>query len=345
MTDPHVSTDLERVEVLPATRDHDLSQETIDRIVRSVPESTRRVYEGDLRRYTGWCATTNRTPIPGTAQTMAEYARHLADADKAVSTIHRALAAIAYGHRIAGHDAPDRRFARQVIRDHAGQLADAGRSTRKAPPVTVNALRAMVEVLDPTTLIGHRDRAVIVTGFALGARRSEIAALDIADVTEHAEGVQVVIRRSKTDKLSEGRRVALPYGSHPATCPVRTLQGWIGTLAEQGHTDGPLFLRADRHGHLGGTTAGRGSADGRITGETVATIVRRTAKRAGLDAGQAFTGHSLRRGFATAAYGAPDADVLRIARHGGWKDGSATLLGYIEEVDRWKRNPLVGIGL
>jgi hypothetical protein len=37
--------------------------------------------------------------------------------------------------------------------------------------------------------------------------------------------------------------------------------------------------------------------------------------------------------------------VLRIARVGGWKDGSATLLGYIDDVDRWQANPLAGVGL
>jgi len=338
-------TDLTPVDRAPATRDHELSQETVDRIIRSVPASTRRTYEGDYRRYAEWCAQIGRTPIPGTSQTMAEYATHLANQNRAVSTIHRALAAIAYAHRIAQHDAPDRRFARQVIRDHASQLADAGRTIRKAPPVTVTALRAMVETLNPDKLTGRRDRAVIVVGFALGARRSEIAGLNITDLAEHPDGVQVTIRRSKTDKNSQGRKVALPYGSHPATCPVRALRDWTELLAQHGRTDGPLFVRVDRHGRLGHVATGRGSADGRITGETVAAIVRQAAHEAGLDAGQAFTGHSLRRGFATAAYSAPDADVLRIARHGGWKDGSATLLGYIEEVDRWKRNPLVGIGL
>jgi site-specific recombinase XerD len=338
-------TDLTPVDRAPAAHDHDLSPEAIERIIRSVPESTRRTYEGDFKRYTEWCAKAGRTPIRATSQTMAEYANHLAGQGKAISTIHRALASIAYAHRIAGHDAPDRRFARQVIRDHAAQLADQGRAVRKAAPVTVTALRAMVETLDPDTLAGRRDRAIIVAGFALGARRSEIAGLDIIDTAEHPEGVGVTIRRSKTDKLSQGRQVALPYGSHPATCPVRALRDWTELLARHGRTTGPLFVRIDRYGRLGHVATGRGSADGRITGETVANIVRRAAERAGLDAGQAFSGHSLRRGFATAAYSAPDADVLRIARHGGWKDGSATLLGYIEEVDRWKRNPLVGIGL
>jgi len=113
------------------------------------------------------------------------------------------------------------------------------------------------------------------------------------------------------------------------------IEAWLSLLAHHGCTAGPLFVRIDRHG--------RGAADGRITGQAVALIVRRAAHAAGLQA-TAWSGHSLRRGFATETYRA-GADPLRIARHRGWKDGSSTLLGYVEEVDRWHANPLVGVGL
>ncbi|MFD4977099.1 hypothetical protein [Streptomyces sp. NPDC058424] len=53
-------------------------------------------------------------------------------------------------------------------------------------------------------------------------------------------------------------------------------------------------------------------------------------------------GHSLRRGFATAARRAGHT-LERIGRHGGWADGSRALLGYMEEGDRWERNPVAGL--
>ncbi len=55
-----------------------------------------------------------------------------------------------------------------------------------------------------------------------------------------------------------------------------------------------------------------------------------------------WTGHSLRRGFATAARRAGH-DLERIGRHGGWADGSRALLGYLEEADRWEQNPVAGL--
>ena len=156
--------------------------------------------------------------------------------------------------------------------------------------------------------------------------------------------MQVEVRTSKTDRDSRGRTAALPYGAHSVTCPVRTAQAWLAALADHDRSSGPLFVRIDRHGGLGRTPTGRGSADGRLTGQAVALIVARTATAAGLDPKAAWSGHSLRRGFATETY-RTGADPLRIARAGGWKDGSATLLGYIDDVDRWQANPLAGVGL
>ncbi|CAL9326133.1 hypothetical protein [Streptomyces sp. SudanB182_2057] len=57
-----------------------------------------------------------------------------------------------------------------------------------------------------------------------------------------------------------------------------------------------------------------------------------------------WSGHCLRRGFATAARAAGH-DPLEIARAGGWADGSRDLARYMDDVDRVKNSPLVGIGL
>ncbi|MFE4425341.1 hypothetical protein [Streptomyces sp. NPDC056817] len=58
-----------------------------------------------------------------------------------------------------------------------------------------------------------------------------------------------------------------------------------------------------------------------------------------------WSGHSLRRGFATAAKQA-DADLIETGRHGGWVDGSKSLAVYFEQAGMWdETNPLYGIGL
>ncbi|MGC5033794.1 site-specific integrase [Micromonospora sp. DT229] len=333
-----------------------------------MPESTRRAYTGDLRRFLTWCTDQQLLDVPPDASSdvdelaatlhvllagrsdlhlvVTEYVNTLADAGRAPATIERALAAIAAAHRAAGAGPLPTEGPRAVLRSYRRDRATNGTGVRvrKATPVTITALRAMVTVLDRSTPAGIRDTALLVLGFALGARRSELAALDVADLTFTPEGLQVAVRTAKTDHDSVGRTAALPWGTHPHTCPVRTTQAWLTTLADHGRTSGPLLVRIDRHGRLGRVPTGRGSADGRLTGQAIALIVARTAAGAGLDHHSAWSGHSLRRGFATETYRA-GADPLRIARAGGWKDGSTTLYGYIEDINRWQANPLTGVGL
>jgi hypothetical protein len=85
-----------------------------------------------------------------------------------------------------------------------------------------------------------------------------------------------------------------------------------------------------------------GDPTGRLTPEAAADVVERLALAAGLSG--AWSGHSLRRGFATAAREAGH-NPLEIARVGGWVDGSRALNRYFEPVDRVRNSPLIGIGL
>jgi site-specific recombinase XerD len=361
------------VETAAAVTYVDLSDSTRARLRAARPDSTRRAYRSDLRRFLDWCTGHGLIPAglmpshatrmgdigdehlaaaltvllrntAGLAPVVAEYVNVLADAGKAPATIERAIAAISTAHRSTGAGRLDTEPAQAVLTAYKRERATGGHRARKAAPATVTALRAMVAALDASTAAGLRDRAILLLGFAMGARRSELAGLDIADLTEAAEGLEVLVRVSKTDHESAGRTVAVVYGSNPATCPVRAVQAWLAALAEAGRTEGPLFLRIDRHRQLGRAPSGRGAADGRITGQGVAMVVRRAALAAGLDPAALWSGHSLRRGFATEARRAGH-DQVRIGRQGGWVDGSRALSGYFEQADRWTDNPLVGIGL
>jgi site-specific recombinase XerD len=322
--------------------DDRLNDSTIRRIVEATPASTRRAYGDDwAKRFVPWCADNDRDPLPASPQAIADYLDHLCGEGKAPSTLERALSSILSAHSSAGHSRPDLKLAREVIRAYRRERADAGIGLRKAEPVTTDGLKAMTATLDLDSPKGLRDRALILLGFALGSRRSEVAAFDLGDLKKVAKGYDVTIRKSKTDRNSIGRTVGVHYGKHPETCPVRCLNAW---LAARGAALGPLFLRVDQHGNIGAGVAGSSARDGRLTGQAVAIVVNRTALAAGLDATTAWSGHSLRRGFATETY-RTGAAPLRIARRGGWKDGSKTLLGYIEDVDRWADNPLANVDI
>lgn len=72
-------------------------------------------------------------------------------------------------------------------------------------PATADVLMQMV-ALCPDNMIGRRDRALLALGFAGAFRRSELCALEVADLVEVADGLRVVIRKSKTDQEGQGGR-------------------------------------------------------------------------------------------------------------------------------------------
>jgi integrase len=114
----------------------------------------------------------------------------------------------------------------------------------------------------------------------------------------------VTLRRSKTDQDGQGRKIGIPYGANPQTCPVRVLQTWV----ERSNTiTGPLFRSINRHGRL---------QSSRLAGIDVARIVKKLATRAGLDA-ELYAGHSLRAGHATSAAiaGASERSIMNQTGH------------------------------
>src|SRR6185295_17201361 len=129
---------------------------------------------------------------------------------------------------------------------------------------------------------------LILIGFAGAFRRSELVALTVADVQFTHDGLVVRLHHSKTDQEGVGATKGIPYGSTPATCPVRTLRAWLDAA---GIAEGPIFRPINRWGQLGPRA---------LSGHAVAAIVKQLAAHAGYDPA-AFSGHSLRAGLATAA--------------------------------------------
>jgi site-specific recombinase XerD len=188
--------------------------------------------------------------------------------------------------------------------------------------LSTDQLRAMVGAL-PTNPRGLRDRALLLIGFAGGFRRRELAALDLASITDTEDGLKVLIRRSKTDQEGEGRTIGIPYGSDPRTCPVRAYRAWIKA---SGITEGPVF----RHFH------NRKMGDRAISAQVVALVVKRAAERADIDATE-LAGHSLRSGMATVAArnGASERSIMKQTGHRSVQ----MVRRYIREGELFSDNP------
>ena len=148
---------------------------------------------------------------------------------------------------------------------------------------------------------GKRDRALLTLGFAGAFRRSELVALEVADLALEPDGLRIQIRHSKTDQEGQGHEIATPRGE--TLRPVAAVQAWFAAAKI---SDGPVFRSINRHGRMSGV----------LTAQSVALIVKFYPDAAGLDP-RAFAGHSLRAGFLTSAAEA-GADVLRmmeVSRH------------------------------
>ncbi|MDY8111139.1 site-specific integrase [Fulvimarina sp. 2208YS6-2-32] len=278
--------------------------------------NTTRAYASDFRDFAEWCARNEVSPLPANFGTVAAFLAYSADRGLKASTVSRKASAIRFAHRAKGFPSPTESAEVEVtlrgIRRHLGTAAK-----QKAPAIATNI--AVMLSRAPNNAHGKRDRALIALGFAGAFRRSELVALNVADLTFTDEGVDVMVRRSKTDQEGEGFVKSIPAGN--AIKPVLLLREWIESAGiESGH----VFRRVRRGGAVGAES---------LTPQSVALIVKRYAEVSGLDPA-AFAGHSLRAGFVTSAAEA-GADINRIMDQSGHRD-PRTVRTYIRRANRYR---------
>jgi integrase len=204
---------------------------------------------------------------------------------KRASTLARRLAAIGYFHRLANEPSP---VGDETIK---ATLSGIRRSIGAAPvrkkAATSDIVLSMAGTVGGESLRQLRDKAILLVGFASAMRRSELVALNVADLEWTSEGVMIHIRRSKTDQEGLGQSVAVPRGA--TACPVAALRAWI----EAGIVEGAVFRRIWNKRNQRVT-------DQRLHGRAIAVIVKKGAARLGFDA-STFGAHSLRSGLVTSA--------------------------------------------
>src|SRR5262249_52155145 len=139
--------------------------------------NTRRAYRADFAHFENWCRSRGRTALLATEETLVLYFSDLASTHK-VSSLARRVSPISPAHLAAGVDSPTRT---PVIRTLlAGIRRVKGSAAAVKQPVLADDLRRLVQSL-PTNLLGLRDRALLLLGFAGAFRRSELVSLDHSD--------------------------------------------------------------------------------------------------------------------------------------------------------------------
>lgn len=117
--------------------------------------------------------------------------------------------------------------------------------------MTGGVLTKLLQVCAGERSVDLRDRALLLTAFASGGRRSEVAALGVEDLFDEepvrADPIDAAsppclsirLGRTKTTTCNEDERVVL-IGR-----PVVALKGW---LEHAGISEGPVFRRIDQWG-------------------------------------------------------------------------------------------------
>lgn len=217
------------------------------------------------------------------------------------ASIQTYLAGLKHGYEECGHNLDTRhpkiRAAMSGIRRTLGK-----KQTQKLALKT-DAIKKIISSIDQNSLIGLRDRAMILLGFAGAFRRSELVAIDVEDCIFDTHGLSVYIRKSKTDQEGEGRIIDIPFASSDEFCAVRTLRRWI---ALAGISEGPIFVQVHKGGQINRV---------RICDHTVARVLKKRSEPFGFSADIA--GHSLRAGHVTSAItkGTPETWIMRQTGH------------------------------
>jgi hypothetical protein len=195
------------------------------------------------------------------------------------------------------------------VRGAAGRRRD-GRSLRRRPG-------------------GRKKAATIARRLAAIAEAHKAAGHPSPTADAVVKTVWSGVRRTHgTAQEGEGRKVGIPYGSNPTTCPVRAVRAWLEAAAV---TDGPLFRRVDRHGRR---------LPDRLGDRAVALAVKRAATPASLEPAR-YAGHSLRAGLATAASNVPERVIALQTGH----RSMTVLRRYIRQGSLFTENAAAAVGL
>ncbi|MYA33874.1 MAG: tyrosine-type recombinase/integrase [Gemmatimonadales bacterium] len=244
----------------------------------SLSGNTVRALRGDLERFAAWCEERDVSPLPALAGTVVAYVEAMSG-ECAPATVRRRISSIAAVHRAAGEPSPlehaEVRRALQRMRRRKGSRQ------AQVEGLTWALRQRLIEAAGDRT-IDIRNRAMLAVAYDAMLRRSELVALQVADVkVDRGGSASLLVRRAKNDPEGGGAVLYLHGDS------VRLLREW---LARSGVRGGPLFRSMRKDGCVGGA----------LHPGQVPRIYKAMAKRAGLSAEvvDRLSGHSPRVGAA-----------------------------------------------
>lgn len=286
----------------------------------ALAENTYRSYRADMQHFKAAGGT-----IPCTAVQLAEYlASHAATL--AVATLQHRIIAIHRAHLDVGQPSPA--LDPLVKRTMQGIRRTRGTAQRRVKALVKDDIIELVLTAEKQRpMKAARDIALILVGFAGAFRRSELVSILREDIAEFDHGLEIHIRRTKTQQEA-GHTVFIPCAKS-SRCPVKALKHW---LDQSGIESGAVFRRINRHDGLMG--------EAQLTAQSVALMLKAIVTRArDSDMAKSVAGHSLRAGYCTEAAiaGVPTHVIMEQTGH----RSNATLAKYIRPLARRKTPSLL----
>ena len=124
---------------------------------------------------------------------------------------HDALASISKAHQAAGFENSPASTKHFVVGEVLkGARRTLGVAQKCKDPLLLNDICRLLAAC-PKNLLGLRDRALILIGFAGAFRRSELCAMTVSDLCFSDSGLVINVPRSKADQEQAGEKVAIPF--------------------------------------------------------------------------------------------------------------------------------------
>lgn len=255
-------------------------------------------YSSDWKIFSIWCKEQNISIQNIDIYTLIAYITTLAENQYKSSSIQRKISAITKycetKNITLNLQNKDFKIVWQGIRRKLG-IAKQGKE-----PILLKDLEEIIENINSNIPKNIRDKALLVFGWFSAMRRSEIIALKWDDISFIKQGIIVTIRQSKTDKYSEGQKIAIL--KRKDICPIKILKAW-----KKINLHSSVFCSITKDHKITGK---------KLSGIDVARIVKKWASKIDLDTTKV-AGHSLRRGFVTTAVGAGIRNnvIMKTTRH------------------------------
>jgi site-specific recombinase XerC len=234
----------------------DLPEPMQDRIRRkqaaAQARNTSAAYGAQLRLFKAWCQLHAFSDAPPVAPAIvAAWLTERAEAGASRSTLTVALAAIKFGHRIAGQrfDGADPELQRAL----AGARREAVAEQRQAAPLRPAVLREVLASMGDSDL-DRRDAAMLATLYMLALRRSELVDIDYQTRGDGDDGGLAVLRMTDCglelellrSKTSQEKPVRVAVDRHHNPRAFAALEKWIAHARIA--SGAPLFRRINPRG-------------------------------------------------------------------------------------------------